>query len=50
LLDSKDAMKEIVKQRLEEFGTAGNASKIKPKSLSIMSQLYSDEKLSKIIS
>jgi fructose-bisphosphate aldolase class II len=49
LLDSKDGMKVIVKQRLEEFGTAGNASKIKPKSLSVMSQLYSDDKLSQKI-
>jgi fructose-bisphosphate aldolase class II len=48
-LDSKDGMKVIVKQRLEEFGTAGNASKIKPKSLSVMSQLYSDDKLSQKI-
>ena len=50
LLDSKNAMKEIVKQRLEEFGTAGNASKIKPISLSVMSQHYSDGKLSQKIS
>ena len=50
LLDSKNAMKEIVKQRLEEFGTAGNASKIKPISLSVMSQCYSDGKMSQKIS
>ena len=50
LLDSKNAMKEIVKKRLEEFGTAGNASKIKPTSLSNMSKLYSDGKLSQTLS
>ena len=50
LLDSKDAMKVIVKQRLEEFGTAGNASKIKPTSLSVMSKHYAEGKLSQIIS
>ena len=50
LLDSKDAMKVIVKQRLEEFGTAGNASKIKPTSLSVMSKYYAESKLSQIIS
>jgi len=49
LLDSKNAMKVIVKQRLEEFGTAGNASKIKPTSLSKMSKHYSDGQLSQII-
>ena len=42
-------MKVIVKQRLEEFGTAGNASKIKPTSLSEMSNHYSDGQLSQII-
>ena len=50
LLDSKNAMKVIVKQRLEEFGTAGNASKIKPTPLSSMSKHYSDGQLTQIIS
>ena len=50
LLESKNAMKVIVKQRLEEFGTAGNASKIKPTSLSEMSKHYSDGQLSQVIS
>jgi fructose-bisphosphate aldolase class II len=42
-------MKVIVKQRLEEFGTAGNASKIKPTSLLKMSKHYSDGQLSQVI-
>ncbi len=37
---SKDAMKNVVKSRLEEFGAAGNASKIKPSSLSVMASRY----------
>ena len=37
---SKDAMKEVVKNKLEVFGAAGNASKIKPLSLSIMASRY----------
>jgi len=49
LLDSKNAMKVIVKQRLEEFGTAGNASKILPLSLSTMSKHYSSGQLSQVI-
>ncbi|MEX0943000.1 MAG: class II fructose-bisphosphate aldolase [Pseudomonadales bacterium] len=35
-----DAMKEIVIARYEAFGTAGNASKIKPVSLEAMSERY----------
>ncbi len=46
---SKDAMKNIVKNRLEEFGAAGNASKIKPLSLSIMASRYKAGELSSII-
>ena len=45
----KNAMKVIVKQRLEEFGTAGNASKILPLSLSTMSKHYSSGQLSQVI-
>ena len=37
---SKNAMKDVVKKRLIEFGTAENASKIKPKSLISMSKIY----------
>jgi len=34
------AMKAIVKARYEDFGTAGNASKIKPISLEAMADHY----------
>ena len=47
---SKDAMKEVVKNRLEEFGAAGNASKIQPSSLSIMASRYQSGELSSTIS
>ena len=40
LLLSKDAMKEVVKSRLQEFGTAGNASSINSISLGEMSKKY----------
>ena len=46
LIETKDAMKKIVMSRLEEFGTAGNADKIKPISLSIFSNKYSSGELS----
>ena len=46
---SKDAMKEVVKNKLEEFGAAENASKIKPSSLSIMASRYQSGELSSII-
>ena len=42
-------MKDVVKNRLEEFGAAGNASKIKPSSLSIMASRYKSGELSSII-
>ena len=42
---SKDAMKEVVKNKLEEFGAAENASKIKPSSLSIMASRYQSGEL-----
>jgi len=38
---AKDAMKDICKARFEAFGSAGNASKIKPKSLETMINFYS---------
>ena len=40
LLLSKDAMKEVVKNRLQEFGTAGNASSINSLSLGEMATKY----------
>lgn len=40
LAESTRAMKEIVLERYEAFGTAGNASKIKPLSLEAMSEKY----------
>ena len=46
---SKDAMKEVVKNRLKEFGAAGNASKISPTSLSVMASRYQSGELSSII-
>ena len=42
---SLDAMKDICKQRYEEFGTAGNASKIKPLLLEDMYKQYAAGKL-----
>ncbi|MBD3648678.1 MAG: fructose-1,6-bisphosphate aldolase, partial [Pseudomonadales bacterium] len=38
--ESLKAMKEIVISRYEAFGTAGNASRIKPVSLDAMSERY----------
>ena len=49
LVLSKDAMKEIVKNRLKEFGTAGNASKIKPSSLSVMASRYESGEFTSIV-
>ena len=40
LLLSKDAMKEVVKSRLQEFGTAGNASSINSISLGAMGAIW----------
>ena len=42
---SLDAMRDICKQRYEEFGTAGNASKINPLSLEEMYKRYDSGKL-----
>ena len=44
LLLSKDAMKEVVKSRLQEFGTAGNASSINTISLGEMAKKYKSGK------
>ena len=49
LVLSKDEMKNVVKNRLEEFGTAGNASKIKPSSLSVMVSRYKSGELTSIV-
>ena len=46
LVDTKNEMKKIVISRLEEFGTAGNADKIKPIELTIFGSMYSSGKLS----
>ena len=46
LVDTKNEMKKIVINRLEEFGTAGNADKIKQISLSIFASKYSSGELS----
>ena len=43
------AMKEICKARYEAFGTAGNASKIKPLSLEAMTQRYAKGELDPVI-
>ena len=42
-------MKNIVKNRLKEFGAAGNASKIKPHTLSFMASRYQSGELTSII-
>ena len=49
LLLSKDAMKEVVKSRLKEFGTAGNASSINTISLGEMAKKYKSGKFKAVI-
>ena len=49
LLLSKDAMKEVVKSRLEEFGTAGNASSINSISLGEMAIRYKSGEFKAVI-
>jgi fructose-bisphosphate aldolase class II len=39
------AMRAVCKQRLEEFGTAGQASKIKPLPMSAMAKRYASGEL-----
>ena len=39
------AMKKLCMQRFEEFGTAGNAGKIRPVALSEMAKRYASGKL-----
>ena len=45
LVDTKNEMKKIVVSRLEEFGTAGNADKVKPLSISSIASKYSSGEL-----
>jgi fructose-bisphosphate aldolase class II len=45
LTASKNAMKGICKQRYEQFGAAGNASKIVPLSLEVMYERYASGEL-----
>ena len=45
LKPAMDAMTKLCKQRFEDFGTAGNASKLKPMPLSAMAKLYAAGKL-----
>ena len=47
--DPKEAMKEVVKSRLQEFGTAGNASSINSISLGEMSKKYKSGEFKAII-
>jgi len=49
LIETIKGMKKIVIERLESFGTAGNASKIKPLSLSIIASKYSAGELAQTI-
>ena len=49
LLLSKDAMKEVVKSRLQEFGTAGNASSINSISLGEMATRYKSGEFKTVI-
>ena len=49
LLLSKNAMKDIVINRLQEFGAAENASKIKTSSLSVMASRYQSGELKSVI-
>ncbi len=45
LKPAMDAMTKLCRQRFEEFGTAGNAGKIRPLPLSAMAKLYASGKL-----
>ncbi len=47
---ARDAMKGICLERFEAFGTAGNASKIKPVSLEIMFEQYEKGELDAVVS
>jgi fructose-bisphosphate aldolase, class II len=45
LKPAKDAMREVCRQRLEQFGTAGNAPKIKVLPMSAMAKRYASGSL-----
>src|SRR3546814_17216956 len=49
LKPAREAAKKICKQRYEQFGTAGNASKIKPVSLTEMAKRYSAGELAQVV-
>ena len=49
LIETMKGMKKIVVERLESFGTAGNASKIKPLSMSVIASKYSSGELAQTI-
>ncbi len=49
LSDSVKAMKQVVIERYEAFGTAGNADKIKPRSLEVMFADYGSGKLDPVV-
>ncbi|MBP6020358.1 MAG: fructose-bisphosphate aldolase class II [Burkholderiaceae bacterium] len=49
LKPARAAAKAICVQRYQEFGTAGNASKIKPIALSVMAQRYASGELAQVV-
>jgi fructose-bisphosphate aldolase class II len=49
LKPAKEAMRAVCKQRLEQFGTAGNASKIKVLPMSAMAKRYASGSLDPIL-
>ena len=49
LKPAREAAKKICVMRYEQFGTAGNASKIKPVALSVMAAEYAAGKLSQVV-
>ena len=49
LKPAREAAKKICVTRYEQFGTAGNASKIKPVALTVMAAEYAAGKLSQVV-
>jgi fructose-bisphosphate aldolase class II len=49
LKPAMDAMRNVCKQRLEQFGTAGNASKIKVLPMSAMAKRYAAGELDPVV-
>ena len=47
LKPAMDAMRDLVRARFEAFGTAGNASKIKPVSMDMMAKFYASQTLAR---